>query len=269
MMSMPLYENLCPECAKEVFTQYGLKFDDSNIITDEDALISEIEAQRALMISVATGGPRIEDVNSDYQERRKRLSQLLKQRGLPDPNGFDDLWAWYGKWSSGDLPTFQSRRKYISELYKPILDRLSSIIIKNRYQPINEPTGWARVDRGVDAFITSLEVASVEEEFQTVGLLCRETLISLAQAVYEPEIHAPVDGTTPSKTDAKRMLDGYFAKELKGRSNEAARKHARAALALANELQHRRTATFRDATLCTEATRSVVNIVAIISGKHD
>ena len=106
-----------------------------------------------------------------------------------------------------------------------------------------------------------------EEEFQTVGFLCRETLVSLAQAVYEPTRHAVGNGVKPSKTDAKRMLEAYFSAELKGSSDEAARKHAKAALDLANELQHRRTADLRQAALCAEATRTVVNIVAIISGR--
>jgi hypothetical protein len=29
----------------------------------------------------------------------------------------------------------------------------------------------------------------MEEQFQAVGLLCRETLISLAQAVYDAQLH--------------------------------------------------------------------------------
>ena len=33
-------------------------------MTDE-RLLAEIEAQRALMVAVATGGPRIEEVNDD------------------------------------------------------------------------------------------------------------------------------------------------------------------------------------------------------------
>jgi hypothetical protein len=128
-------------------------------------------------------------------------------------------------------------------------------------------TGWPRVDRCGDAARRRLETATIEEEFQTVGLLCRETLISLAEAVYDPAEHVPTDGVTPSRTDAYRMLSAYFTAELSGGSNEATRAHAKASLKLANDLQHRRTASFRDAALCVEATRSAVNIVAIISGR--
>jgi len=52
-------------------------------------------------------------------------------------------------------------------------------------------------------------------------------------------------------------------------TTEAIRKHAKVSLTLANDLTHRRTAEFRDAAMCAEATNSVVNIIAIISGRRD
>ena len=78
-----------------------------------------------------------------------------------------------------------------------------------------------------------------------------------------------MDGTQPSETDAKRMLENYITSTLAGSSNEAARKHAKAAYDLANDLQHRRSANFRQAALCTEATSSIINVIAIISGRCD
>jgi hypothetical protein len=125
------------------------------------------------------------------------------------------------------------------------------------------------VDRGVEKFRHAIETATREEDFQGVGLLCREVLISLAQAVYVTERHPTSDGVEPSETDAKRMLEAYLMHELAGGRNEAARRHAKAALDLANDLQHRRTAGFRDAALCAEATSAVVNLIAIISGRRD
>jgi hypothetical protein len=228
----------------------------------------ELEAEKAMMIAVSTGGPRIQNVNQEYVERRLRVHTFLLGTNIPDPNPYGDLWAWYGKWSSGDLPTYRSRRQYLSELFQPAIDALTRRASGVAAQPATEPTGWPRVDRGVDAVRKRLETARNEEESQTVGLLCRETLISLAQAVYDPAKHSGADGVTPSSTDAYRMLEAYFGAELAGGSNDATRSHAKASLKLANELQHRRTANLRDAALCMEATRSVVNIVAIISGRR-
>lgn len=51
-------------------------------------------------------------------------------------------------------------------------------------------------------------------------------------------------------------------------ANEEARAHARAALRLALALQHKRTADFRIAALCAEATASVVNILAVLAGRR-
>lgn len=125
---------------------------------------------------------------------------------------------------------------------------------------------WKRVERAVDQAKEQLEGAGTEEEFQAIGLLCREAMISLAQVVFNPQLHIVADGVPPSETDAKRKLDAYLMYELRGSSHEAARKFAKAAVDLTNHLQHKRTATFRDAALCVEATVAVVSVVALISG---
>lgn len=236
-------------------------------MTDAE-LINAIEAQRALMVAVATGGPRIQEVNGQYIQRRAEIADELQRRGLEDPNPHGDLWAWYGRWSGGDMPSWAARRAYVSGLYQALIDqiRAAGAAAPRVFQ---EPTGWERVDRGVYEIRRRLEQAENEEQFQAVGLLCRETLISLAQVVYEPQRHPTEDGVVPSETDAKRMLDAYVAVELAGGANEGVRRHAKAALTLANDLQHHRTAEFRQAALCAEATTSVVNIIAVISGRRD
>jgi hypothetical protein len=237
-------------------------------MTDEE-LIEEIEAQQSLMTAVATGGPRIQDRNREYIERRRRLADELRRRGQQDPNPHGDLWVWYGRWSQDDMRTYQSRRTYLSDMYQPLIEQIRTGSTGTGARVFEEPTGWPRVDRGVDEIRRRLEQAENEEQFQAVGLLCREVLISLAQVVYDPQRHPPEDGVGPSQTDAKRMLDSYLAAEVSGALNEGVRRHAKAALALANDLQHHRTATYRQAALCAEATTSVVNQIAIISGRRD
>lgn len=232
-------------------------------------LLREIEAQRALMIAVSTGGPRIQTVEAEYQARRAKIREGLDERDIEDPNPFDDLWAWYGKWSGGDLPTYQSRRQFMSELHAPLLSQIRAEEAGRGGVREVEPTGWVKVDRGLHEARQRLTGATTEEQFQAVGLICRETLISLGQTVFDPEHHPTLDGVAASNTDAKRMLEAYIAETLSGGANEASRRHARAALDLANQLQHKRTATFRDAALCAEATTSVVNLIAIISGQRD
>lgn len=128
-----------------------------------------------------------------------------------------------------------------------------------------QASGWQRVDRSIKEARERLEQASSEEQFQAIGLLCREALISLAQMVYDPTAHTSLDGVAPGRTDAKRMLEACIAHTLTGKSNEAARRHAKAALDLANQLQHKRTANNHDAALCLEATTAVVNLMEVIS----
>ncbi len=238
-------------------------------VSELKELIQEIEAQKGLMIAVATGGPKIKEVNVQYQNRRFKIMAKLQDMGIDDPNPYPDLWSWYGKWSDGSLPSWQARRNYIGALYQPLLDALTIRSKTNLAVQPQEPTGWDRVDRNVDKVNNALAYAENEEDFQTVGLLCREAVISLAQAVYDIAKHGSIDGVLPSNTDAKRMLESYIATELSGSSNEMHRKLAKTAVQLAVDLQHKRTANFREAALCAEATRGIINIIAIMSGQRD
>lgn len=232
-------------------------------MTNEE-LLEGIDYIRNTMISVSTGGPRINDINDQYQRTYATVSAELARRGIDNPITYGSLWDWYGRWSSGDLPTYQSRRTFVSEL----IDPLANIIQTGRIEE-HVPTGWVRVDRAVGEIRDRLASATNEEQFQTVGLLCREVLISLAQSVYVRERHPPLDEVEPSQTDARRMLEAYIAVELAGGANEEVRRHARAALSLSNALTHRRTATFRDAAMCVEASTTVINVIAILAGRRD
>jgi AbiJ N-terminal domain 3 len=137
-----------------------------------------------------------------------------------------------------------------------------------RIAVFEEPTGWRKVDRQLQEAKLRLDSAENEEQWQAVGLLCREALISVAQEVFDPALHTSIDGVKPSETDAKRMLDAIFATELKGSSNDQARAHARAAVNLALALQHKRMPDFRTAALCAEGTFSVVNMLAILANRR-
>jgi hypothetical protein len=236
---------------------------------DGENLLKLLELQKGIMVSVSTGGPKIQDVNSEYIEMSELIASGLSERGIKNNNSFKDLWAWYGKWSDGSLPSYQSRRSYMAELFDPIIDSVKNLKNKSINPVFEEPTGWTRVDRSVGEIKLRLVQSTSEEQYQAIGLICRETLISLAQVVFIEEEHETVDGVKASKTDAKRMLEAYIAHLLPGKTNENIRRHARASLDLANDLTHRRTAEYRQAALCAEATNAVVNIIAIISGRRD
>lgn len=168
-----------------------------------------------------------------------------------------------------DATTFDGEAYLNPRITLPGREYLANLRSKTIYSPPDTSTAWPRVDRAIGEIRRRLADAQNEEQFQAVGLLCREALISLAQAVHDPSRYPPTDGKIPSSSDAKRMFDAYIAIELSGSSHEAARRHAKAAYDLANDLQHRRTANYRQASLCVEATNSVVSVIAIVSGHRD
>ena len=230
-------------------------------------LVAKIRQMTDLMIAVGTGGPRIADVNDEYRQIRDDVQRDLAARGRALTIPFVDLWEWYGRFSGGDFPTWRSRRQFVGELLKSQFEELERA--QSSSMPLPEPTGWERVDRAIGTAREQLAEACAEEHFQSIGLLCREILISLGQSVFDSALHPTTDGVEASKTDAKRMLEAYLSSSLPGAHNKVARQHARSAFDLANELQHRRTANFREAALCMEATSAVVNVIAIVSGRRD
>ncbi len=133
------------------------------------------------------------------------------------------------------------------------------------------PIGWQRVDRTMDSIRELLTTASTEEQCQGVGLLCRDGLVSMAQAVFDPMQHPPLpnDKTEISNTDVKRMMARYVASECSGASSKEIRKSVNAAVDLANKVTHGRTSDYRDAALCAQTTFNVIGLIAIISGKRD
>lgn len=224
-------------------------------------VLAELLIHRAMMIDVATGGARIQEVDDYYRAREARIRQRLPE-GILYQNPHGDLWTWYHHWSA-DLPQYKDRRFYVRQLFGRAIDAIS----KRSSLPSEprEATGWERVDRAMSKARTQLQTASDEEDCQAIGLLCREVIISLAQAVYDPRIHESLDGVKPSATDANRMLEGFIGHAFPGESFKEVRAHARASLALALNLQHRRTATRQLAALCVEATASTTAVVSIIT----
>lgn len=110
-----------------------------------------------------------------------------------------------------------------------------------------------------------LLVSSInEEQFQTIGMLGRETLITIAQQVFDYNIHKTVDGIEASNTDSKRMLEAFLNYELAGSSNERTRKFAKSAVDMANHLTHDRTASKRDASMCLTSVTAVASLIKSI-----
>lgn len=182
-------------------------------------------------------------VRPDADEVKKLLTHY---------NGFlaNDEWEIFENKKLSGRPVFAARKR------------------NSRATVFVEATGWQKVDRQLQEVRSRLNEANAEEQYQAIGLLCREALISISQEVFDQLRHPILDGVTSRETDARRMLEAIFEAELKSSVNEEARAHAKAALRLALALQHKRTADFRMAALCAEATSSVVNLIAVLVGRR-
>jgi len=237
----------------------------SDLFTKE-TLIIDIDFMKNIMISVSTGGHRIQEVNDEYKSKYLVINKALNKLSLQNPNSYKDLWEWYGKWSS-DFPHYRERRAFIREMYDTLLQILEENEEPEMISITVDLSGWERVERSIQEIQTRLSEAKKEEQCQAVGFLCRDTIITLAQAVFIPDKHPILDEVAVSKTDAKRMLEAYISFELAGSSNKSLRKYAKATLDLANELTHKRTATNKDAALCSTATLSLINFIGTIEGR--
>lgn len=263
------YENikLSQTC---VIPKSTLKIEWNKIVDlfSKDQLLKEIDFLKNTMISVSTGGPRIQDVNEDFKKRYLRVSKALSQLNIENPNPYNDLWQWYAKWSSGELSSYQTRRVFIGNMYGELLKNLQETDSPEGFDITINLSNWDRIDRSIREIKSQLKRAVTEEQFQTVGLLCRETIISLAQAVFDETKHPTTDGIKASRTDSKRMLDAYISTALDGSSNENIRRYARASNDVANELTHKRTANSKDAALCSAATVALVNLIGILEDRY-
>ena len=141
----------------------------------EEELIADIERLKGMLIAVSTGGPRIDDINDSYRELYAKVDAALKKRGINNSIPYPDLWDWYGRWRSGDLPSYQSRRQITAEIIGPLIAEVRQLATGSPMVQV-KPTGWQRVDRTMGEIRRRLAEAVDEEHFQAVGLLCREVL---------------------------------------------------------------------------------------------
>jgi hypothetical protein len=202
-----------------------------------DALIVEVERQADLLTAVATGGPRIQDVQAEYQDRRQRLVYALQRRGLEYPFPWQDLWLWYGHWTR-NLGTYAGRRAAIRELVAPTIDSLER---QRSGLTVTDPGGgrltWADLDGRVAGLSTELAGAASRDDLQDVGRRAREILIDCAQLLADPTL-LTAGQAEPKAGDAKAWLDLFLTARASGSHRDALRRFIRAAWDLAQTVTH-------------------------------
>lgn len=158
-----------------------------------------------------------------------------------------------------ELPIFKNNPE-VAKLRKTLFESYSSFSVMPIFEQNIEPTGWERVDRSIEEMKISLNTADTEEKCQMIGVLCRETLITIAQQVFNKGKHPSMDGTDISPTDAKRMFDAFISFELRDEPEKVVR-YVKAAVDMSNQLTHDRNATKRAAGICVLAVSSIANLM--------
>src|SRR5450755_162251 len=62
---------------------------------DDRELLRSVERLRDVLLSVSTGGDRIEAVNSGYKDLYQSIDHELRTRGVANGIPFSDLWDWH------------------------------------------------------------------------------------------------------------------------------------------------------------------------------
>jgi len=121
------------------------------------------------------------------------------------------------------------------------------------------PNAWRRWEQAGEV----LNEAEEAEDFQTVGMRCRECLIIMVRTLSRPEM-VPSGATAPKHADAAHWCELIANHVARGGSAEEVRGYlkatSKAAWKLVNGLTHDQNATRADAMLTHEATQHVLAI---------
>lgn len=277
-----IFSELINEITKEnnqvnFITQISTKFSKSDIDwsciggeTDKKQLKENIVNVKNIMIAVATGKTKIQEVNEKYQTLNSNIKDDCLKLNIIYPNSYHSLWEWYNKWKE-DFKDYQSRSEYLEELFLPILNLFDNSTETNLIgEPFVKLSDWEKINRTIIKIKKNSSISKDEEDFQQIGLLCREAIITLAQTVFIPNLHGnnDEDGKKIGKTDAVRMLNNYISYYFSGESNEEIRSYIKTTNKLANLLTHRRNATKKDMLFAVSATISLINFIGINEKKY-
>lgn len=235
-----------------------------------DEIAVEIEAQATLLVDVATGGPRIDDVNEDYKSRRRLIVPELVRRGLEYPFPWADLWDWYESYSE-EPGGYRARRSRIRKLATPLVERLHELAsdpgIDDLGGPGEQSTDWTQIEGRLASMRQELAQAVSLDDLQDVGRRCREVVIDAARHVFDTSM-VPDGADTPGTRDAKAMIELFIASRAGGSSRGALRAVVRSSHTLMQTVTHSASISRADTIACRSATVLIVRTLQQLESEH-
>lgn len=226
-----------------------------------DALADLVDSQRSVLISVATGGPRIDDADREYKKRHRVLKRGLDHYGIVPPFKWSSLWDWYGYYS-GKLGSYAERRAYINELADPVLEQLEKRQTRGVIADWGEtPESWGTLNQRLDELKQRVSAATSTDDHQDVGRRAREIIIAAVNLAFRSEMIPPGDDI-PKGADAKNRLEHVMNNLVPGTAHAELRKLLRDALDLAHKVTHSDGITRVDAFAAAQATVLVSRTLA-------
>ncbi|MFI5253430.1 MAG: hypothetical protein ACHQQQ_13480 [Bacteroidota bacterium] len=125
---------------------------------------------------------------------------------------------------------------------------------------------WSNIDQNLRSARTTLQTAQSETDYHAIGILCRETIVSVGALLFRKR-YVGTD-INVSNTDSVEILAKYFNRKLKGAHNEALRSYFKATWNLSNAVVHGRNSTYTRAEICVEACAHLVLLARILYFKE-
>lgn len=212
--------------------------------------LDEVQVKHAERVKVEWVGPNRYEV-WDVHERSGRLWVVLP------PMNF---------YVQDDIPTAQ----HVLSLHIGLMERMSARLVSVASKA--EQDRFSVAHRKLDQARRPMRDANEPEDYQTVGVRCREALLAIIHAVADDTL-VP-DGQEAPKQDAFRAWSVLIADTLApGRSNERLRAHLKGVAAttwqLVVHLQHDRNASRFDAETALDACGHVFSAFALAILRHE
>lgn len=143
--------------------------------------------------------------------------------------------------------------------------KLTNEIFRTQPDPEAEPAtkAWRRYSRAVEAMVEAEEA----EDFQAVGIRCREALLALSRDYMDAE-WVKVPEERPKAGDAKGWMRIYADSLSTGRQRDYVRAMAERTWDLTVSLQHYADATEWDAEIALGATQQLFKTFALLMARH-